>query len=85
MHTYYELEFLGLEFHTLLSILTITHEMSVANVLLLEFYLLPLKYSSKSQSSTRCTEKRSLVFPHTFLIFSLPRSSHFTLAFCRGP
>ena len=39
MHTYYELEFLGLEFHTLLSILTITHEMSVANVLLLEFTL----------------------------------------------
>ena len=38
MHTYYELELLGLEFHTLLSILTITPEMSVANVLLLEFY-----------------------------------------------
>lgn len=44
MHTYYELELLGLEFHTLLSSLTTTHEMSVANVLLLEFYLLPLEY-----------------------------------------
>ena len=43
MHTYYELELLGLEFHTLLSILK-THEMSVANILLLEFYLLPLEY-----------------------------------------
>ena len=44
MRTYYELELLGLEFHTLLSILTITHEISVANVLVLDFYLLQLKY-----------------------------------------
>lgn len=35
MNTYYELEFIGLESHTLFSILTISYELSVCDIFII--------------------------------------------------